>query len=232
MKLAQYDYFDVNTKTILSTFDRKNPYLILSNDDVIPDDYNDVTTDIEAIDRIHNTYQIDYLTTTILMNSACAIETINVGGFLNMSSNKKVICEKYLAADNDTIISYYESLGMSNIDAQGNLLLRGTEHAEYNSTSCNERWLHKKGKDGWFKILIKFFGKTESLKIIDACQKYMEKYREYATFGIGYGDTEFGLINFIMNNEGISVSIENYTLLNGSDYTGVKNELLSYYWIL
>jgi hypothetical protein len=80
--------------------------------------------------------------------------------------------------------------------------------------------------------MIHHFGKDESLKILEASEKYMSRYRKYAMFGIGYGDTELGFMNFLTNTGGILSSIESYTLLNGvTDYTVVKTALTKFFFI-
>jgi len=233
MKLVQYNHFDIVNKTIAIGEDSLVPYIVLDNADAVPNNYTDVTLDIEAIDRVREFHRIDYLTSTILQMTACPTQIAIVGGFNNLNDKQKKICAKHHCIDDFTLVAYLmATYGLSQVDAEEKAIETYTVHGTSNAEACNSRFLNKGDWDGWWKILLQSFDGSEALKIIDAVGNYMIKYREYALFGIGYGDTEFGLINFIMNDGGIVVSIENFTLKIGViDYAQVKNDLLKFYWI-
>lgn len=226
MKLIQYNNFDIATSTINEGFETKEPYLIIESTDSVPTDYTDVTGDIDAILRFKDVKKIDYLTATILLKTVS--DTI---GFANLTAEQKAIVAPYLVTDSATLIAYYESLGMDNATATTTYGLSTTEHADANAKACDARWQNKKGASGWFIIALTHFDRDVALNMIDVAEKYMQRYRYYAEFGIGYGDNKVGFLNFINNTGGITESIEDFTLLSGIDYTNVKADLTKFFFI-
>jgi hypothetical protein len=227
MKIVKYNHFDSATQSIAEGQAVLNPFLILETADATPADYTDVTGDIDEIEYCLTWKLIDYLTATILIKTA-----VTTLGFATLSVEHKALTARKLCTDDATIIAHHMGLGMSLEEATAQMELDATYHATDNAEACDGRFLNKKGPNGWFLIMIHHFGKDESLKILEASEKYMSRYRKYAMFGIGYGDTELGFMNFLTNTGGILSSIESYTLLNGvTDYTAVKTALTKFFFI-
>lgn len=227
MKIVKYDHFDSATQTIVEGQTSATPFLILETADTTPADYTDVTLIIDDIEFCLRWNFIDYLTASILLKTAVA-----TAGFGTLSAEHKALAVKKLCVDEADMVAHHMGLGMTMEEAVGQIELDSTYHATDNADACDARFLNKKGPEGWFLIMIHHFGKDESLKILEASEKYMSRYRKYALFGIGYGDTELGFLNFINNSGGIISSIESYTLANGVvDYTEVKTALNKFFFI-
>lgn len=226
MKLSQYNHFEPTTMTIASGQTPKDAYLVQSDSDTVPADYTEISSDIEQIHNARLSGAIDYLTASIKIKN----HTGSVG-FNTLNALEQSISASYVATDDATLVTYWEGQGLSNADAQAKVGLDQINHANANANACHERFLHRDGADGWFAIILSHYSSDEALKMIDAGQKYLDKYRHYATFGVGYGDNVISWLNFINNDGAITESIEDYTLLSGTDYTQVKADLTEFFLI-
>ena len=227
MKIVKYNHFNSVTNTITEGEVIADAFLILESADATPADYTDVTGDIDEIEYCLKWNVIDYLTATILLKTVSA--TV---GFANLIAEHKALIAKKLCDEDATIVGHHMGLGMTLEEATVQMEVDATYHATANAKACEGRVNNKEGLEGWFFIMIHHFGKDESLKVLEASEKYMDRYSNYAMFGIGYGDNEIGFMNFLTNTGGIITSLEDYTLANDVlDYTEVKNALTKFFFI-
>lgn len=145
------------------------------------------------------------------------------------NDQERFTCCLFNVVTGATAVPFLETyLTLSTADATayfGGLQLQSIED---NAKACNSRYLNKSG--GWYPIIFGYFDSAVAHDIKESARHYFQDYREDALFGMNYGDPKFGILDFINNTGGIVVSLEDFALLSGTDYTEVQSVLTKYFY--
>lgn len=232
MKLLTYDHYNIETKSVVEGQPVLEPFLNIEDNEAIPTDYTDKTTDLLVLEKMYKLNFIDYTTTKLLFkevydNTAGATEQDRFNALADDSTRLKMISYNNVDATIAiTFIAIQDQVdpNTATVKFLGIAALSKKENAK----SCSNRF---NSTENWEVILLSYFSPDVCFDMKQDIRNYIADYKEDALFGIGYGDTRIGIINFFNNDGGILLSVEDYTLLNGSDYTPVKTTLTKYFRI-
>ena len=176
--------------------------------------------------------KVDYLYLK-LQNKTWYEEQIHTGTteqdvFDSLTDAEKDNIISYNNASSTVVVGYFMGKGYSLEDASNLYAMMAFKSIEANAAACKSRFENK--ASGWFPILFAYFSEDTSQQIVDAIRNYLQDYIEFAKFGVGYGDSEIGILNFINNTGGVVSSLEDYPLKSGSDYTAVQLALTQYFY--
>jgi len=230
MKLLVYNHYNIETKSITDGNPVLIPFLNIADNETIPADYTDKSADLSVIEATCKIGFIDYTAAKLLAqdmydNTAGATEQDRFDALVDDDTRLKMIAFNNVDATIAiTFIAIQDQVdaNTATIKFMGIAALSKKE----NALSCSNRF---NATEQWEIILLSYFSPDVAFDMKQDIRNYISDYKEDALFGIGYGDTRIGIINFFNNDGGILLSVEDYPLLSGSDYTPIKIALTTYF---